>query len=182
MAAFDSAISALRERAETAERQAEVERARVDATERRAEAAEARTTAAIGLLREASDSLTAERVSKLAAQALADARTAAEEVAQLRQAKAEAQQATKAAEAEIAQLRQAAEQARAEAKEALQAAEALRQAEATRAAPPAEKPADRPAMVASKIDEMQLRRLQEAERARKALGRLARLRLAWRGE
>jgi hypothetical protein len=34
--------------------------------------------------------------------------------------------------------------------------------------------AERPAMVASKIDEVQFRRLQEAEKAQKSLGRLAR--------
>jgi hypothetical protein len=37
-------------------------------------------------------------------------------------------------------------------------------------------------MVASKIDQALFRRLQEAEQARKSLGRLARLRTAWRGE
>jgi len=42
--------------------------------------------------------------------------------------------------------------------------------------------ADRPAIVASRIDEVQLRRLQEAEQARKSLGRLARLWAAWRGD
>jgi hypothetical protein len=36
--------------------------------------------------------------------------------------------------------------------------------------------------VASRVDEVQLRRLQEAEQARKSLGLLARLRAAWRGE
>jgi hypothetical protein len=46
---------------------------------------------------------------------------------------------------------------------------------------PGPAPDDRPA-VASRIDEVQLRRLQEADQARKALRRLARLRLAWRGE
>jgi hypothetical protein len=149
------------------------------------------------LLREASESLTAERASKLAAeaeaarlhqaigQALADAqearRTAAEEAAHLRWGKAEAEQVIEAAEAEIAQLRHAAEQARAEAQEAVQAAETLRAAEAARAP----EPADRPSMVASRIDEVQLRqlrRLQEADQVRKALGRLARLKAAWRGE
>jgi hypothetical protein len=202
VSAFDSAISALRERAEAAERQAEAERARVDTTERRAEAAEARTTAAIGLLREAGESLTAERASRLAAEAEAAAaieaasveaeqfrqaaeqarRTAAKVEAAIEEAAIEAEQAAQAAEAEIAQLRQAAEQARAEAQEAVQAAETLRQAEAARAAVQAPEPADRPAMVASRIDELQLRRLQEAEQARKALGRLARLKAAWRGE
>jgi hypothetical protein len=48
------------------------------------------------------------------------------------------------------------------------AAEALRRAEAARVAE-----ADRPSMMASKIDEVQFRRLQEAEQARKSRGRLA---------
>jgi hypothetical protein len=42
-------------------------------------------------------------------------------------------------------------------------------------------PTDRPTMVASKIDEVQFRRLQEAEQARKSLGLVARLRNEWRG-
>jgi hypothetical protein len=136
------------------------------------------------ILREAEAGLTAERTARLATeaeaeqlrqmidQARADAREAVEaaeaEAAQLRQAHAEAEQA---AEAEATRLRQATEQA-------IQEAEALRQAEVARAA----EAADRPAMVASKIDEVQFRRLQEMEQARKSLGRLARLRAAWRGE
>jgi hypothetical protein len=40
--------------------------------------------------------------------------------------------------------------------------------------------ADRPAMVASRIDGVQFRRLQEAERARKSLGLLLQLKAAWR--
>jgi hypothetical protein len=46
---------------------------------------------------------------------------------------------------------------------------------------PVEPVETRPLAVASRIDEVQLRRLQEAEQARKARGRLARLRAAWRG-
>jgi chromosome segregation ATPase len=93
-------------------------------------------------------------------------RTAAEEV----------EQAIREAGAEIAQIRQAAEQARAEAQEAVRAAEAARAAAQT------QEPTDRPSMVASRIDEVQLRRLQEAEQARKSRGRWARLKAAWRGE
>jgi hypothetical protein len=77
--------------------------------------------------------------------------------------------------AEAARLRQAMEQA-------VREAEALRAAEVARAAAQAMEPTDRPTMVASKIDEVQFRRLQEAEQARKSLGLLARLRAAWRGE
>jgi hypothetical protein len=43
--------------------------------------------------------------------------------------------------------------------------EALWQAEAVRAAAQVQDPVDRPAMVASRIDEVQLRRLQDAEKA-----------------
>jgi hypothetical protein len=104
------------------------------------------------VLREAETSLTAER-----------AATAAEtEAAELRQA---LDQARQTADAEAAALREALEQAT----QATRAAEAARDA-------------DRPSMVASKIDEVQFRRIQEAELARKTLGRLARLRAAWRGE
>jgi hypothetical protein len=55
-------------------------------------------------------------------------------------------------------------------------------ADMARGAAPAATEADRPGMVAARIDEVQLRRLQEAEQVRKSLGLLARLRLAWRGE
>jgi hypothetical protein len=95
------------------------------------------------------------------------------EVLAAEQDRLDTEAAVKAAEVEALELRQALEQARAE-------AEALRQAEATRSTEVA-KEADRPTMVASRIDEVQLRRLQEAEQGRKALGRLARLRAAWRG-
>jgi small-conductance mechanosensitive channel len=100
----------------------------------------------------------------------------------------EADAAIKAAEAEAAGLRHALDQARAEAIAGAQAADeeiarlrlAVEQVEAAARAPA--EPVDRPTMVASRIDEVQLRRLQEAEQARKALGRMARLRAAWRGE
>jgi hypothetical protein len=42
--------------------------------------------------------------------------------------------------------------------------------------------ADRASAVTSRIDEVQFRRLQEADRARKALGLWERLKLAWRGD
>ncbi|MGD0105487.1 MAG: hypothetical protein ABSC06_15815 [Rhodopila sp.] len=64
----------------------------------------------------------------------------------------------------------------------MQEAAALREAAAARGALPDTVAADRPAIVASRIDEVQLRRLQEAEQARKSLGRLARLWAAWRGD
>ena len=99
------------------------------------------------------------------------------EVTQLRQslgrALADVQEARRSA-AEAVRLRQVTEQA-------VQEAEALRPAEVARVAAQVAD-ADRPAMVASKIDEVQFRRLQEAEQARKSLGLLARLRAAWRGE
>jgi hypothetical protein len=81
----------------------------------------------------------------------------------------EARQATQAAEAEVVQLRQVTEQA-------VQETEALRAGRAKAA----DADADRPAMVASRIDGVQFRRLQEAERARKSLGLLLQLKAAWR--
>jgi hypothetical protein len=97
------------------------------------------------------------------------------------QDRVESEAAIKAAETDAAELRQALDQARAEMEQAKAETEVLRQAEATRVAEAARE-ADRPTMVASRIDEVQLRRLQEAEQSRKALGRLARLRAAWRRE
>jgi hypothetical protein len=88
------------------------------------------------------------------------------------------QAAKVAAEAKAAEAQAAAE---AKTAELQQTVDAL-QEEAARVATQAKEAADRPAMVASKIDEVQFRRLQEAEQARKSLGRLARLRAAWRGE
>lgn len=164
IAAKDATIDALTVRAERAEAEADraiaalqLERDRFEASERRAEQAEAKTTTVLTLLREAADGLTAERAASVAREAEA------------KQARDDARSAAQAAEAEVTKLRQVADQARAEAAEALR--EAARVAEA-----------DRPSMVASKIDEVQFRRLQEAEQARKSLGRLARLRAAWRGE
>jgi hypothetical protein len=128
----------------------------------------------------------AETEPRAADQARADAAAAAEaETVRLRealaQARAEAAEATQAAaEAEATRLRQTAELATVKAE--LQETEALRAVEIARAATRAAEAADRPTMVASKIDEVQLRRLQAAEQARKSLGRLARLRAAWRGE
>jgi chromosome segregation ATPase len=113
------------------------------------------------------------------------------------QARSEAQEALRTAEAETAQLRQAADQARTEAEQATQAASAaaveveqLRQTmeqagaetETARAAAQALEPAGRAAMMAARIDQVQFRRLQEAEQTRKSLGRLVRLKAAWRGE
>jgi hypothetical protein len=119
--------------------------------------------------------------------------TADVEAAQFQQAVEQAQGKAQEALAEAVQLRQAADQARAEAEQAIQAASAavaeaeqLRQTmeqvkvetEVTHAAAPV----DRSAMVASRIDEVQFRRLQEAEQARKSLGLMARLKAAWWGE
>jgi chromosome segregation ATPase len=166
-----------RQRADRAEKRAEEADTRADKAEARAEAEQERAEAAgvqveqlKRILREAETGLTAERAGKATAEAALAAQTKAEAKAM------EAERATQAAEAEAAQLRQAAEQA-------VREAEALR-AEVTRvtAQAAAEEATDRPAMVASRIDEVQLRRLQEAEQARKSLGRLTRLRLAWRGE
>jgi hypothetical protein len=92
--------------------------------------------------------------------------------AQLDQVQAEAQQATQAAEAEAARLQQATELA-------VQEAKAMWEAEAAHAA--REEAVNRPT-VASRIDEVQLRRLQEAERARRSRSRLQRLRAAWWAE
>ena len=97
------------------------------------------------------------------------------------QARADAEEAAAAAETEAAKLRRDLEEALAAAAEArARVTEALREAEVARTA--AQSQTERPNMVASRIDEVQLRRLQEAEQARKSLGRIARLRLAWRGE
>jgi chromosome segregation ATPase len=116
-----------------------------------------------------------EAVATAADQARADAAEAAAAAAARH---AEAERAAQAAEAEAARLREAADLATARAEQAIQEAKALREAEVARAAEAVE----RPTMVASRIDEVQLRRLQEAEQARKSLGRLARLKAAWRGE
>jgi hypothetical protein len=116
-----------------------------------------------------------EAVTTAADQARADAAEAAAAAAARH---AEAERAAQAAEAEAARLREAADLATARAEQAIQEAKALREAEVARAAEAVE----RPTMVASRIDEVQLRRLQEAEQARKSLGRLARLKAAWRGE
>jgi hypothetical protein len=158
--AFDSAIGTLRE-------QLAREIGRTEATER------ARAALTVQLA-QAEAGRAAER---FRAEAEKEARTQAEAEAealraQLDQARAEAQQATQAAEAEEARLRQATELAVQEAKE-------LWEAEAARAA--REEAANRPT-VASRIDEVQLRRLQEAERARRSRSRLQRLRAAWWAE
>jgi chromosome segregation ATPase len=174
----------LRSRADRAEGQVEQLRQAAKTTER--------------VLREAETALTAERTAKATAeaeaahlsqagdQALADAqearRSAVAETIKLQQARAEAEQAAQAAEAEATRLRQAVDLATSQAEQAVQEAKALREAEEARAAAQAKEPVDRPSIVASRIDEVQLRRLQAAEQARKSLGRLARLRAAWRGE
>ena len=158
--AFDTAIATLRE-------QLVRETGRTEAAER------ARTALTVQLA-QAEAGRAAER-SRAEADREARTRAEAEAVAlraQLDQARAEAQQATQAAEAEAARLRRATELA-------VQEAKALWEAEAARAA--REEAADRPT-VASRIDEVQLRRLHEAERARKSRSRLQRLRAAWRAE
>jgi hypothetical protein len=158
--AFDSAIATLRE-------QLVRETGRTEAAER------ARTALTVQLA-QAEAGRAAERSR---AEANRGARTRAEAEAealraQLDQARAEAQQATQAAEAEAAQLRQATELA-------VQEAKALWEAEAARAA--RKEAANRPTL-ASRIDEVQLRRLQEAEQARRSRSRLQRLRAAWWAE
>jgi hypothetical protein len=61
--------------------------------------------------------------------------------------------------------------------------EALRRAEVARVADQAiREEAERPKIVAAKLAEAQLRSLQKANEARRALSRWARLRAAWRGE
>jgi hypothetical protein len=183
--AEDRATGALARARET---QAMADQARAEA-QQGVQAADARTTTALALLRDAGETLKAEQAARMAMEI---------EAGQLR---GDAQEATQAVEAEVAQLRQALGLARQEATEqpigveraraeALQVAldqvraeaEALRQAEVARATEAAREPAERSAMVASRIDEVQFRRLQEREQTRKALGRLARLRAAWRGE
>jgi hypothetical protein len=186
--AFETAATMLREQLARENARADAEKsradglsARIDVERDRADSASIQFEQLRRVLREAEAALTAERAAKM---------TVAAEATQLRQTvdqarveaiqhdrgpRAEAEQATKAAEAEAVRLRQVAEQA-------VQEAEALRQAEVARVATQAADTADRPTMVASRIDEVQLRRLQEAEQARKSLGRLARLRLAWRGK
>jgi hypothetical protein len=158
--AFDSAIATLRQQLvrETG----------------RTEAAERARTALMVQLAQAEAGRAAER-SRAEADREPLTRAEAEAVAlraQLDQARAEAQQATQAAEAEAARLQRATELA-------VQEAKALWEAEATRAA--REEAANRPA-VASRIDEVQLRRLQEAEQARRSRSRLGRLRAAWWAE
>jgi hypothetical protein len=91
------------------------------------------------------------------------------------QARADAEEVRRTATSEAIQLRQAAELAAREVEE-------LRRAEAARVRSQAADMTDRLAMVASKIDEVQFRRLQEAEQALKSLRKLARLRAAWRGQ
>jgi hypothetical protein len=138
----------------------------------RTEAAERARTALTVQLAQAEAGRAAER-SRAEADREARTRAEAEAVAlraQLDQARAETQQAALAAEA--ARLRRATDLA-------VQEAKALWKAEAARAA--REEAANRP-MVASRIDEVQLRRLQEAEQARRSRSRLQRLRAAWRAE
>jgi hypothetical protein len=158
--AFDSAIATLRE-------QLVRETGRTEAAER------ARTALTVQLA-QAEAGRAAERYR---AEADREARTRAEAEAvalrvQLDQARAEAQQATQAAEAEAARLRRATELA-------VQEAKALWETEAARAA--REEVANRPT-VASRIDEVQLRRLHEAEQARRSRSRLQRLKAAWWAE
>jgi membrane protein involved in colicin uptake len=146
------------------------------------------------VLREAEARLTAERATRAAAEAekalaegeaarmLADLREATEEAEieaeASRQDRVESEAAIKAAEDEAAELRR---RLQAEGAGLRKTLEQLREAEATRVAEAA-RAADRPTMVASRIDEVRLRRLQEAEQVRKSLGRLARLKAAWRGK
>jgi hypothetical protein len=157
--AFDSAIATLRQQLvrETG----------------RTEAAERARTALMVQLAQAEAGRAAERSR---AEADREARTLAEAEAvalrvQLDQARAEAQRATQAAEAEAARFRQVTELA-------VQEAKALWEAEAARAV----REAENRSTVASRIDEVQLRRLQEAERARRSHSRLQRLRAAWWAE
>jgi hypothetical protein len=139
----------------------------------RTEAAERARTALTVQLAQAEAGRAVER-SRAEADREALTRAEAEAVAlrvQLDQARAEAQRATQAAEAEAARLRQATELA-------VQEAKVLWEAEAARAV----REAENRSTVASRIDEVQLRRLQEAERARRSRSRLQRLRAAWWAE
>ena len=158
--AFDSAIATLREQLvrETGRTEA-AERARTAMTVQLAQAEAGRAAECLRA--------EAERQARTRAEAEVEALRA-----QLDQAQAEAQQATQAAEAEAERLQQATELA-------LREAKAMWEAEAARAA--REEAVNRPT-VASRIDEVQLRRLQEAERARRSRSRLQRLRAAWWAE
>jgi hypothetical protein len=163
---LDAAVATLRE-------QLARENGRVDEEKARAEAAE------VGREAERTARAQAEAETEALRVQLDEAKTQVEtERLRADQARAEAEKAAQAA----ARLKEAAELATSQAERAVQKAKALREAEIARAAAALMEPAERPTMVASRIDEVQLRRLQEAEQARKSLGRLARLRLAWRGE
>lgn len=170
--AFDGAVASLTNRAEVAEKRAE--RAETEAADLRQTLDQARTAARTAeaeaatqraLLRQAAESLTGERAAREAAEA---------EAARVREDAGKA----RTAEAEAARLRQEAEQARAEAAEAVRTAETLRAAEKGRTT---EAAAERALQVASRIDEAQFRRLQEADEARRGLSLWGRLRTAWRG-
>lgn len=173
--AFDGAVASLTNRAEVAEKRAEraeteaadlrqtLDQARTAALEAKAEAASQRA-----LLKQAAEGLTTERAAREAAEA---------EAVRIREDAEKVREAARTAEAEAAQLRKEAEQARAEAAEAVRTAETLR-AEKGRTT---EAAAERALQVASRIDEAQFRRLQEADEARRGLSLWGQLRTAWRG-
>jgi hypothetical protein len=105
------------------------------------------------------------------------------EMAVLRERAEEADKRADKAEmlADQAEARANAAEGRAEAAELT--VEALRRAEVARVADQAiREEAERPKIVAGKLAEAQLRSLQKANEARRALSRWARLRAAWRGE
>jgi hypothetical protein len=163
-AAFADQVAALQEQMHALHADLDRERSRADQTEGRANRAEQRADDALAR---------ADHVEVRSEVERERAEAAGIQIELLKRLLREAETGLTAAEA--AQLRQAMEQA-------VREAEALRAAEVARAAAQAMEPTDRPAMVASKIDEVQFRRLQEAEQARKSLGLVVRLRAAWRGE
>lgn len=174
--AFGGAVASLTNRAEVAEKRAEraeteaadlrqtLDQARTAAQEAKAEAASQRA-----LLKQAADGLTTERAAREAAEA---------EAVRVREDAEKVREAARTAQAEAAQLRKEAEQARAEAAEAIKTAETLRAADKGQTT---EAAAERALQVASRIDEAQFRRLQEADEARRGLSLWGRLRTAWRG-
>jgi hypothetical protein len=105
------------------------------------------------------------------------------EMAVLRERAEEADKRADKAEKLVDQAEARANAAEARAEAAELTVEALRRAEVARVADQAiREEAERPKIVAAKLAEAQLRSLQKANDARRALSRWARLRAAWRGE
>lgn len=105
------------------------------------------------------------------------------EMAVLRERAEEADKRADKAEKLVDQAEARANAAEGRAEAAELTVEALRRAEVARVADQAiREEAERPKIVAAKLAEAQLRSLQKANEARRALSRWARLRAAWRGE